>query len=183
MCFFSITWHLIRKFLKLEVVKNILQGHQWAPEATSTGHCAYLYAVRSDATHLCDACGPLCRVIWYRQLLTMWTIWRKPSYFHLKHKIIWKIMEVHNVILSLQFPFVIQSHLVSSRIVKLDVLQERVQLKEMHHPVMKHVPELRHKTWSRESPSLCVTSDVQIKYNTDIQWSRAKESLQRTKIT
>jgi hypothetical protein len=75
----------------------------------------------------------------------MWTIWGKLSYFHCKFKTIWKIPKVENVIPCFQFPFILQNHLVSSSVVKLDALQKRVQLKEMHYPMMKWIPWLREK--------------------------------------
>jgi hypothetical protein len=57
----------------------------------------------------------------------------------------YKIPKVENVILCLQFPFLIQNPLVSSGVVKLNALQKGVELKEMHHPKMKWIPWLRQK--------------------------------------
>jgi hypothetical protein len=60
-------------------------------------------------------------------------------------KTFWKIPKVENVILCLQFPFLTPNHLVSSGVVKLNALQKGVELKEMHHPMMKWIPWLRQK--------------------------------------
>jgi hypothetical protein len=102
--------------------------------------------------------------------------------FHLKLKTFWKIPKVHNVILWVQFPFLIQSHLVSSRIVKLDVLQEQVQLKEMHHLMMKCVPQLRQKNQTKGKPLLIFNLCFKFKYNSGIQWRRTNAELWRTEI-
>lgn len=70
--------------------------------------------------------------------------------FDLQSKVFWKITKLKNIIFCIQFPSLIQIHLVSSRIFKLDVLHKGVKLKEMYYPLVSRLPILRQKTRQRE---------------------------------
>lgn len=84
------------------------------------------------ATYLSISSVPLYPVFQQWQLLTRWRRWGKRSYFHFITKTLWKIPEVQNVILYIQFFWRIQGNWIPTRICELYILNDAVQLRKMH---------------------------------------------------
>lgn len=138
---------LLKTHLKNEKKKLSLGGYKLvshltinfiSPLSRKVG-CTYLTVsfnlVQLGQAHLCTSSCPLQHIFRQMQLLTIYNIGTKYSYFHFKSKSLWKIPNIENVIIFLQLVSLVHIHSVLNRISEVDLSQEGTQLKDRQHTI------------------------------------------------